>query len=50
MPVMLVTVLGTGNVSSNLVVAGFVALGVVAIVGIIVATVLGRRAGRRSLE
>src|SRR5580658_9141963 len=43
-------VLGTGNVSSNVVVAGFIALGAVAVIGIVVATILGRRSGRRSLE
>src|SRR5580698_11360812 len=49
-PVMLVTVLGTSSVSSNVVVAGFAALAAVAIIGVIVATILGRRSGRRSLE
>src|SRR5579862_6448808 len=47
---MLVTVLGTSNVSSTVVIVGFAALGGVAIIGIVVATILGRRSGRRSLE
>ena len=45
-----VAVLGAGGVSSGVVVIGFAALAVVAVVGIVVATVLGRRAGRQSLE
>ena len=47
---MLVAVLGTTSVSSNVVIAGFAALGAIAVIGIVVATILGRRSGRRSLE
>jgi two-component system, OmpR family, sensor histidine kinase SenX3 len=40
----------TGAVSDTLAVAGVAALAAVAVVGVIVATVLGRRSGRTSLE
>src|SRR6202166_5225785 len=42
--------LGAGGVSSTVVTEGFVAIGALAIIGIVVATVLGRRSGRQSLE
>ncbi len=50
---MVLRVMGVGTagvVSDSLAIAGFVALGALALVGIIVATVLGRRSGRSSLE
>jgi len=43
-------VIGTTGVSSNVVIAGFAGLGVLAVVGIVVATILGRRSGRQALE
>ncbi|HUY21660.1 MAG TPA: ATP-binding protein [Acidimicrobiales bacterium] len=42
--------IGTTGVSSNVVIAGFAGLGVLAVVGIVVATILGRRSGRQALE
>ncbi len=47
---MLLTVLGASGISQNAVIAGYAALGGVAIVAVIVATILGRRSGRHSLE
>jgi two-component system sensor histidine kinase SenX3 len=43
-------VVGASNVSSNVVIIGGAALGALAVIGIVVATILGRRSGRQSLE
>jgi two-component system sensor histidine kinase SenX3 len=43
-------VFAAGGVDTGLVIEGFVALGALAVIGIVVATVLGRRSGRQALE
>ena len=47
---MLLTMFGSSGLSQNAVEAGFAALGAFTIVAIVVATLLGRRSGRRGLE
>jgi two-component system, OmpR family, sensor histidine kinase SenX3 len=47
---MLVPMTATARVSENLVVLGFALLGAVAVIGIVLATILGRRSGRHALE
>ncbi|MGA2036187.1 MAG: ATP-binding protein, partial [Acidimicrobiales bacterium] len=49
-PVMLLVMFGASGLSQNAVVAGFAAFGALAIVAVVVATILGRRSGRHSLE
>jgi two-component system sensor histidine kinase SenX3 len=47
---MLEVVVAVSTVSSNVVIVGFAGLGAAAVIGIVVATILGRRSGRQSLE
>jgi two-component system, OmpR family, sensor histidine kinase SenX3 len=47
---MLVPMTATARVSENVVVLGFALLGAVAVIGIVLATILGRRSGRHGLE
>ena len=42
--------LASGSVSSSVVIVGFAALAVLGVLGVVVATVLGRRSGRQALE
>src|SRR5271169_2429392 len=49
-PAMLLPMLASTEVSQNAVIVGAAVLGAVAVIGIVLATVLGRRSGRHALE
>jgi two-component system sensor histidine kinase SenX3 len=47
---MLLPMLASNTISQNTAIIGFAALGAVAVIGIVLATILGRRSGRHALE